>query len=95
MLALHGLNVIGLDVSQTAVSAANTYAEMQLANPSTNNFADPDERPLVERGSVQSFAADFFNSGLLAQFQDDKNTFDGFDLIYDYTVRFFDLFRLK
>jgi methyl halide transferase len=89
MLALHGFDTYGLDVSPTAVSAANSYAKAELANPSAQNFSDPEKRPSVDAGTVKFIVGDFFKSGWEKESQDgDTSPFKGFDLIYDYTVSF-------
>ncbi|KEF51061.1 uncharacterized protein A1O9_12877 [Exophiala aquamarina CBS 119918] len=85
MLALHGLDAYGLEVSQTAVSAGNTHAKAELTNPSAQNFSDPEKRPSVEQGNVKFVVGDFFKSDWVGECQQEKSTLKGFDLIYDYT----------
>jgi hypothetical protein len=90
MLALHGFDAYGLEVSPTAVSAANSHAQTELANPSAENFSDPEKRPSVDVGTVKFIVGDFFKLGWEKESQDDDdNLFKGFDLIYDYTVSVF------
>ena len=88
MLALHGFDAIGLEVSRTAVDSARAYAEVELSYPSACNFADEDDekrRATCQPGTVSFVCGDFFQrdwetSCFVAG--DDR----GFDLIYDYTV---------
>ncbi|KXX82479.1 putative thiol methyltransferase 2 [Madurella mycetomatis] len=86
MLALHGFDVVGLDVSQKAVDAARTYAEAELSRPSAYNFAEGSEKRQVlgPPGTANFVCDDFFQRGWEAKYFaacDDG----GFDLIYDYT----------
>ncbi|KIX07121.1 uncharacterized protein Z518_05098 [Rhinocladiella mackenziei CBS 650.93] len=85
MLALHSFDAYGLEVSRAAVSAGNTYANAETANPSAQNFSDPEKRPSFEPGNVKFIVGDFFKSDWVRECQHDQSTFDGFDLIYDYT----------
>ncbi|KAK4169857.1 putative thiol methyltransferase 2 [Cladorrhinum sp. PSN259] len=87
MLALHGFDAVGLEVSQNAIDSAKAYAETELSRPSAYNFADEDSRDrfaAVQPGSVNFVRGDFFQRGwetsCLAGCDD-----QGFDLIYDYT----------
>ncbi|KAE8150210.1 thiol methyltransferase [Aspergillus avenaceus] len=80
MLALHGYDVYGLDVSSTGVNVAREYASVELLDPKPYNFGpgfDQSRRP--EKGQITILEGDFFSSEWKAQ--------DGglFDLIYDYT----------
>jgi len=74
-----------LEVSLTAVDAAEKYAAAELENPSAMNFRAPSvegiSASLKSRGSVRFYHADFFK-GYTAN---DMPT--QFDLVYDYTVR--------
>jgi hypothetical protein len=69
MLACHGYQTWGLEVSQGAVDVANENVKAQL-DPSTSQTAE------VVLG-------DFFQEGYESLFGAE---FEGFDLIYDYTV---------
>ncbi|KAL7625718.1 hypothetical protein AAE478_004941 [Parahypoxylon ruwenzoriense] len=86
MLALHGFNVYGLEVSRRAVQTAEAYAEAQLASPCSRNFGDGGP-PGDSVGSVKFLEGDFFQrdweAGINAT--PDGGVFQGFDLIYDYT----------
>lgn len=81
MLALHGFEVYGLEVSETGASVAREYARSELHNPQDYNFGSHfKENPEVGKGEVTILQGDFF-----------KRDWEGgmqFDLIYDYTVRF-------
>ena len=82
MLALHGFDVYGLEVSEIGFEAAKKYAQAELGQPSESNFGEATERPTP--GKANYIAGDFFSKDWESQleFQD----FEGFDLIYDYTV---------
>lgn len=79
MLALHGFDVYGLDVSATGVSTAREYARGEMANPQEYNFGSGSSVYTQDQpGDVTILQGDFF-----------KSDWDGglkFDLIYDYTV---------
>ncbi|KAJ5728078.1 hypothetical protein N7493_004408 [Penicillium malachiteum] len=76
MLALHGFDVVGLEISQKGVSAAEEYAATELKMPEEHNFGGS-WTSKHERGSVSFIKGDFFKS----------DSADGkkFDVIYDYT----------
>ncbi|KAB8225036.1 S-adenosyl-L-methionine-dependent methyltransferase [Aspergillus novoparasiticus] len=78
MLALHGFEVYGLEVSETGASVAREYARTELRNPQNYNFGSHfKENPEVGKGEVTILQGDFF-----------KRDWEGgmqFDLIYDYT----------
>lgn len=82
MLALHGFDVYGLDVSATGVAIARGYAGKELAAPQAHNFgqhwssAESEERTI---GKITFVEGDFFQAGWEPEAP--------FDLIYDYTVR--------
>lgn len=89
MLALHGYDVYGLEVSPTGVEKARAYAAAQLAAPSEYNFSSDknQEQYLVsERGQVKFVTGDFFTKDWEANCCMNGEDFIGFDLIYDYTV---------
>ncbi|KAI8959054.1 S-adenosyl-L-methionine-dependent methyltransferase [Daldinia sp. FL1419] len=84
MLALHGFDVIGLEVSQKAIETAKTYAATQLRNPFTYNFGTQAKNWLAKtQGSVTFIQGDFFETDWEEQITTEG--FQGFDLIYDYT----------
>lgn len=81
MLALHGFDVYGLEVSATGITHAQEYAKAELATPESYNFGkswssiEKDRKP---RGEVTFIEGDFF--------QKDWEIGVQFDLIYDYTA---------
>ncbi len=86
MLALHGFDVYGLDVSQKGIETARAYAEAELREPSLYNFATESNGSLAESsiGSVRFIQSDFFQRDWEKEVA--AEGFEGFDLIYDYTV---------
>ena len=82
MLALHGLDVVGLEISEKGADVARAYAEAELASPHSYNFGSAESGTQDSAGKVQVIAGDFFKRG----WEVDACVGDGFDLIYDYTV---------
>ncbi|KAK5993985.1 putative thiol methyltransferase 2 [Cladobotryum mycophilum] len=86
MLALHGFDVWGLELSETGAQVAWKYAVSQLAEPGEVNFGRAGEWPLVEPGNVEIVAGDFFKKEWEGKCVDEDGVrVGGFDLIYDYT----------
>ncbi|OTB18168.1 hypothetical protein K445DRAFT_314978 [Daldinia sp. EC12] len=84
MLALHGFDVYGLEISEVAIEIAEAYAEIQLHEPSDYNFSSSRANPPTEcRGSVKFIQGDFFETEWEKEIAIED--FQGFDLIYDYT----------
>ncbi|KAK4109173.1 S-adenosyl-L-methionine-dependent methyltransferase [Canariomyces notabilis] len=86
MLALHGFDAFGLEVSPKAVETARDHAEKELAKPSAYSFADQDDKRLTgaAKGIVTFVCGDFFQNDWEAGcFSAGEPR--GFDLIYDYT----------
>jgi hypothetical protein len=83
MLALHGYDVYGLEVSAKGAQLARDYATRELAEPQEYNFGSKDW-PAAQPGRVRILAGDFFvrdwEQALVA------DGVETFDLIYDYTV---------
>lgn len=77
MLALHGFDVIGLEISSKGVSIAEEYASKELDSPQAYNFGST-LADKAGRGSVAFIQGDFF--------QPDSANGEKFDIIYDYTV---------
>ncbi|KAL2128460.1 hypothetical protein VTI74DRAFT_9173 [Chaetomium olivicolor] len=84
MLAFHGYDVYGLEVSPTAVETARKYAREQAADPLPYNFSNS-ARPNAERGQVKFINGDFFARDWEKECCSNGEAFSGFDLIYDYT----------
>ncbi|UNI15892.1 hypothetical protein JDV02_002378 [Purpureocillium takamizusanense] len=80
MLALHGYEVYGLEISETGAQVARDYIAAELAEPSERNYGDPTQWPKVEVGSVKIITGDFFGRDW-----EDERDGSAFDLIYDYT----------
>lgn len=85
MLALHGFDAYGLEISDTAVKEAEKYASAELVKPSAYHFGS-EQRPPHTPGSVTFFQGDFFSSQWEFKGEIDETT--KFDVIYDYTVSF-------
>ena len=77
MLALHGFDAVGLEISAKGVSTAEEYAQKELQAPQAYNFGSASANKF-ERGSVSFIQGDFFRS--------DCTKGEKFDVIYDYTV---------
>src|SRR5690242_13472722 len=94
MLALHGFDAWGLEISETAVSTAERYASEQMQSPSPENFARVEVGRSIEPGSVRFIQGDFFKQDWEMKLLGEAVKFD---LIYDYTVRapFFCASKLK
>ncbi len=89
MLALHGYDAYGLDVSPTGVEAARAYAAAELATPSEYNFSSSAARDQYSGavGHAEFVTGDFFTKDWQKDCFPDEEHLTGFDLIYDYTVR--------
>ena len=97
MLALHGFDVYGLEVSAKGVETAKQYAERELKEVRAYNFGGDEAREKClkggwKSGKVEIVQGDFFSreweeelgkGGLQAEARGEEK---GFDLIYDYTV---------
>jgi len=86
MLALHGFDAYGVDISQTAMSEADNYAAAELANPRAHNFASAGYRGAKEPGTVKFVQGDFFATDWQDRALDGQDGEKKFDLIYEYTV---------
>lgn len=89
MLALHGFDVCGLEVSEIGAEAARNYTASEIAEPSAYNFGSKDDFPAEGYGEVQIIAGDFFQRDWEPVC--DKGDAVKFDIIYDYTVNFFSI----
>ncbi|KAK4225843.1 S-adenosyl-L-methionine-dependent methyltransferase [Podospora fimiseda] len=83
MLALHGFDVWGLEVSAKGVKTAREYAEMELERISEYNFGEG-KGYLGGRGSVKIVQGNFFGKEWEKEvFGEEEER--GFEVIYDYT----------
>lgn len=80
MLALHGFEAYGLDISDTGISEAKKYVSAELEKPQGYNYGEYKDPGQTNVGPVSWFTADFFS---------DWNNGLQFDIIYDYTVSIF------
>lgn len=81
MLALHGFDAYGLDISATGVAEAEAFASKELQNPGAANFGpNHDGKENQSCGEVKFMQGDFFKPDW------EKEVGGKFDLIYDYTV---------
>lgn len=83
MLALHGFDAYGLEISETAVKEAETYALAEMESPSADHFATEQHRP-DSPGSATFLKGDFFSTEW--DFKGDTDNSIMFDIAYDYTV---------
>ncbi|KAL5360732.1 S-adenosyl-L-methionine-dependent methyltransferase [Aspergillus floccosus] len=78
MLALHGFDAYGLEISATAVKEAQHYAQMEMKKPQMYNFGERYQRREDSTpGTVTFLEGDFFLSDWCKGVE--------FDIIYDYT----------
>lgn len=84
MLALHGFDAYGVEVSEKGAEVAREYVASELAEPGEANFGEKDKWPDGQTGDAKIIAGDFF----LRDWEDVcADGAAGFDVIYDYTVR--------
>lgn len=83
MLALHGFDVYGLDISATGISAAQSYACNEQEKPQHYNFGEKKSCSTAP-GSVTFIQGDFFKSDWEQTAREGGKS--QFDIIYDYTV---------
>ena len=83
MLALHGFDAYGLEISATGVSTAKKYAASEMQRPQEYNFGLGWTGP-VTPGNASFVEGDFFKPGWERQIS--ANGDIKFDLVYDYTV---------
>lgn len=87
MLALHGFDVYGLEVSEKGADIARQYAAAEMSEPGEYNFGTYDSISGCQHGEVKILAGDFFKRDWEAQCSSSsEDNIQGFDLIYDYTV---------
>lgn len=90
MLALHGFEAYGLEISRTAVSTAEEYAKKEMENPSPYNFSSGSMPSGLNPGPVKFVQGDFFSKELESNLGEPGTQFD---LVYDYTVIAAKIFR--
>ncbi|EQL03908.1 thiopurine S-methyltransferase family protein [Ophiocordyceps sinensis CO18] len=83
MLALHGFDVYGLEVSDTGARVAKSYALSELDHPARHNYGNREEWLPTTPGKLKIITGDFFKRDWQATCADQVVT--RFDLIYDYT----------
>lgn len=85
MLALHGFDAYGLEISPIGAETASSYTISQMKAPLPYNFGSEEysaSRPGA--GHAQIIEGDFFASDWLSD-----RGIEAFDVVYDYTVRSF------
>jgi uncharacterized protein YcnI len=82
MLALHGFDAYGLEISSTAVSVAREYAKAQMEKPDIHHWAESGKTH-QPAGKITFIKGDFFDRAWEADLPLESG---GFDLVYDYTV---------
>ncbi|KAF4985865.1 hypothetical protein FDECE_16266 [Fusarium decemcellulare] len=80
MLALHGFDAYGIEVSETGVKVAKSYVAAELAEPQPFNFSASDTLPGDRTATANIVRGDFFTKEWEVECGNEK-----FDLIYDYT----------
>lgn len=82
LLALHGFDAYGLDISEAGVAEAEAFAAKELDGPGDANFGPRYDKNAIDqsRGNAKFLKGNFFTSEWEAQ------AVGRFDLIYDYTV---------
>ncbi|KAM4066209.1 thiopurine s-methyltransferase (TPMT) domain-containing protein [Hirsutella rhossiliensis] len=85
MLALHGFDVYGLEVSEKGAQVARSYVASELVQPNELNYANRDEWLSTPRGAPEIITGDFFKRDWQWQVTCTEDGVTGFDLIYDYT----------
>ncbi|KAH9203791.1 thiol methyltransferase [Leptodontidium sp. 2 PMI_412] len=83
MLAQHGFDAYGLEISTDAIAAAEAYSTSEMDAPSAYNFARAGRDSPGTAGGVTFLQGDFFQRDweLATPLEGDAK----FDLIYDYT----------
>ncbi|KAH0535982.1 hypothetical protein FGG08_007119 [Glutinoglossum americanum] len=90
LLALHGFDAYGLEISPTAVATGKEYAISELKEPSLCYFSTPSEAKREEyrknRGEPRFLQGNFFESDWDGEVVSQSDHGSKFDLVYDYTV---------
>lgn len=80
MLALHGFDAYGLEISATGVAEAQKYAATEMHKPQDYNFG-AELSTSTAPGAVTFIRGDFFKADWVSEAAGGQ-----FDVIYDYTV---------
>lgn len=84
MLALHGFDAYGLEISPIGARTAESYTAAQMKDPLPHNFGSKEyanSRPGA--GHAEIITGDFFSTNWLSD-----RGIEAFDIVYDYTVSF-------
>jgi SAM-dependent methyltransferase len=81
LLASWGYDAYGLEISKHAVDEANAYLKHSRERVSEGEYGVKDEK--IGQGSVQCLLGDYFDDAWVRE----AGSVEGFDLIYDHTVR--------
>lgn len=85
LLARHGYNAYGLEVSPAAVAAGKLYAWSELEKSSSMSFSSESAEETAmhasNQGEARFFQADFFEEDWAG-----RDAPSHYDLVYDYTV---------
>ncbi|KAB8067988.1 S-adenosyl-L-methionine-dependent methyltransferase [Aspergillus leporis] len=82
MLALHGYDAYGVEISATGVAAAQSYASQELQKPQAYNFGER-KSGWAGPGNATFIKGDFFRRDWEPKVLKDGEVL--FDIIYDYT----------
>lgn len=77
LLAEHGYDTVGVDISATAIVDAKAWVDVQLDKMEASGVAVP-------KGKIELVAGDFFNNDWIESLGIEVQ--GGFDIIYDYAV---------
>ncbi len=83
LLAAHGYDAYGLEVSSHAAEAARKYLEDPGKGPFEGEYAVANEK--VGKGAMRIVCGDYFEDGWLGDVEGWEGD-EGFDIIYDNTV---------
>jgi SAM-dependent methyltransferase len=81
LLASWGYDAYGLEISKHAIDEANAYLKHSRERVSEGEYSVKDEK--FGQGSVQCLLGDYFDHAWVRE----AGSVEGFDLIYDHTVR--------
>jgi len=82
MLALHGFDAYGLEISPIGAQTAESYSVSQMKAPMPYNFGSEEyQNSRPQAGHSEIITGDFFASKWLSD-----RGIEAFDVVYDYTV---------